>query len=367
MANYAIDDGDGYQITTGLQEHEAHRVAQRIANERNESVYLYEEGSEEGSETETEEIAPDTGRRHRHRANSGSGYTLCPCCGYDTVSNDEDEPELCSDCEEAGCAEDGSEPMCDLREEDMSTNARRQRQSSRCDWQTGYGLPHTEQCTKRAIPGSPYCREHSKDFKDRYPGQAYPVDRFHKNSSDYWVWALGRDKKPLTSEGPWGPYDYQGARSYARISATNGTHDRAVSIGKDPTAPSFEIMRVYRAGTGEHKYGVAQMIGAPMEANARRANASEPTYGQVARKALSLLSTEAERKNWERSETSRIEHALHIIESSTYASLEFGAAPGADRRSVGHVSRSIRKLIPGGGWVADRVDDLMIEAYAHGF
>jgi len=130
-----------------------------------------------------------------HR-NAGSGYTHCPCCGYDTVSNDEDEPELCSDCEEAGCAEDGSEPMCDLREEDMSTNARRQRQSSRCDWQTGYGLPHTEQCTKRAIPGSPYCREHSKDFKERYPGQAYPKERFHKNSSEeYWVWAVDKARR----------------------------------------------------------------------------------------------------------------------------------------------------------------------------
>jgi hypothetical protein len=34
-----------------------------------------------------------------------SGYTLCPCCGFDTVSSDETEPELCSDCEEAGCSE----------------------------------------------------------------------------------------------------------------------------------------------------------------------------------------------------------------------------------------------------------------------
>lgn len=39
-----------------------------------------------------------------------SGYTACPCCGYDTVSDDVNEPELCSDCESAGCARDGSEP-----------------------------------------------------------------------------------------------------------------------------------------------------------------------------------------------------------------------------------------------------------------
>jgi hypothetical protein len=96
-----------------------------------------------------------------------------------------------------------------------------------------------------------------------------PERPYKANSSEqYWVWALDRSGKPLTSEGPWGPYDYQGARSYARISATKGSHDRAVSHGKDPSAHSFEIMRVYRAGTGEHKYGVAQRLGAPMEANA---------------------------------------------------------------------------------------------------
>lgn len=34
-----------------------------------------------------------------------SGYTQCPCCGYDTVSSDMAEPEFCSDCEEYGCDE----------------------------------------------------------------------------------------------------------------------------------------------------------------------------------------------------------------------------------------------------------------------
>lgn len=109
-------------------------------------------------------------------------------------------------------------------------------------------------------------------------GHGFKVGSYRSNAAEqYWVWALGRDKKPLTSEGPWGPYDYQGARSYARISATNGTHDRAVSHGKDPASASFEVMRVYAAGSGEHKYGVAQRIGAPMAANARRAPQKKKT------------------------------------------------------------------------------------------
>lgn len=99
-------------------------------------------------------------------------------------------------------------------------------------------------------------------------GRTHSGGRHRRNASEYWVWALGKDRKPLTSEGPWGPYDYTAARQYARIAATNGKHDRAVSAGRDPLASSFEIVRVYKAGTGEHKYGMAQRIGAPMEANA---------------------------------------------------------------------------------------------------
>lgn len=49
-----------------------------------------------------------------------SGYTPCPCCGYDTVSDDVDEPELCSYCEEAGCSVDGEDPHpgCPMSHED---------------------------------------------------------------------------------------------------------------------------------------------------------------------------------------------------------------------------------------------------------
>lgn len=51
---YAIDDGNGDQITTGLRACEAQRVAQRIADERGDSVWLYEVGSD----APADEIAP---------------------------------------------------------------------------------------------------------------------------------------------------------------------------------------------------------------------------------------------------------------------------------------------------------------------
>jgi hypothetical protein len=56
MKTYMVCDGDGYALTDGLQEHEATRVAQSIANHRLESVWL----SENDSESMGEEIEPDT-------------------------------------------------------------------------------------------------------------------------------------------------------------------------------------------------------------------------------------------------------------------------------------------------------------------
>lgn len=62
--NYAIDTGDGNQLTAGLQGYDyARQVAQRIATERGESVYLYEipvPVDEDGEGTgESEEITPE--------------------------------------------------------------------------------------------------------------------------------------------------------------------------------------------------------------------------------------------------------------------------------------------------------------------
>lgn len=40
-----------------------------------------------------------------------SGYTACPCstCFEIAISDDMKHPDLCHECEEAGCARDGSE------------------------------------------------------------------------------------------------------------------------------------------------------------------------------------------------------------------------------------------------------------------
>lgn len=71
-------------------------------------------------------------------------------------------------------------------------------------------------------------------------------------SEQYYVWVLSSGGTPLEGEGPLGPYSLQSAKTFARIGATEGAHDRAVSRGVDPAASSFEIIRVYDAGTGEH-------------------------------------------------------------------------------------------------------------------
>ena len=58
-----LDDGNGNSIFEGMQEVPARRSAQRIANERGESVFLYEagrsDGDDEDSEIESEEIEPE--------------------------------------------------------------------------------------------------------------------------------------------------------------------------------------------------------------------------------------------------------------------------------------------------------------------
>jgi len=51
--NYAIDDAQGNRLTAGLPENRARQVAQRMANERREPVYLYGIGiHEDGPTTE---------------------------------------------------------------------------------------------------------------------------------------------------------------------------------------------------------------------------------------------------------------------------------------------------------------------------
>ena len=71
------------------------------------------------------------------------------------------------------------------------------------------------------------------------------------NTSLYYVWVLSPSGDPLSGEGPYGPYDLESGKTFARIAATEGEHDRAVSRGLDPQSPSFAVVRHYRRGTGE--------------------------------------------------------------------------------------------------------------------
>lgn len=79
-----------------------------------------------------------------------------------------------------------------------------------------------------------------------------------------------------------------------------------------------------------------------------------PTYAEVAHKALTLLPRKAERNGWGHVEEKQIEHALRVIEQSTYASREY-------QRTL-----SIRKLVPSSR-IADRVEALLLETYAYEF
>lgn len=80
-------------------------------------------------------------------------------------------------------------------------------------------------------------------------------DYGHLSNAGYYVWPMAAGSTtPLVGEGPFGPYDYANARTTARIRATNSrSHDYAVSRGRDPEARGFEIERVYKAGSGEHR------------------------------------------------------------------------------------------------------------------
>lgn len=72
-----------------------------------------------------------------------------------------------------------------------------------------------------------------------------------RNSSQHYVWVLtARSDEPLSSEGPFGPYTLSVADQFARIGASEGVHDRAVSLGKDPEARGFQVLRRYAARSG---------------------------------------------------------------------------------------------------------------------
>jgi len=73
--------------------------------------------------------------------------------------------------------------------------------------------------------------------------------RMIANEGHYYVWPLDHSGRPLKTEGPFGPYELDTARTTARIRATKGRHDYAVTRGGQFKASN--VQRHYRAGTGE--------------------------------------------------------------------------------------------------------------------
>jgi len=52
-------------------------------------------------------------------------------------------------------------------------------------------------------------------------------------------------------KAPYGPHPLRIAEQMARIGATEGVHDRAVSLEREPEAHGFRIERRYQARSGE--------------------------------------------------------------------------------------------------------------------
>jgi hypothetical protein len=104
-------------------------------------------------------------------------------------------------------------------------------------WQERHG--------EKPIPADPYERKSSAiDALNVVAGHT------HRPNASHYVWVLPpRSDTPL-SEGPYGPMSLARASQMARIAATEGVHDRAVSVGSDPESSSFAIARRYAARTG---------------------------------------------------------------------------------------------------------------------
>jgi hypothetical protein len=66
----------------------------------------------------------------------------------------------------------------------------------------------------------------------------------------YYVWIVQKDGTPLL-EGPYGPHELGDAKSFARIGATNGAHNRVVTRSKHPEHEGFRPVVEYEAGTGK--------------------------------------------------------------------------------------------------------------------
>lgn len=81
-----------------------------------------------------------------------------------------------------------------------------------------------------------------------WPGSGSAPRLAPNPDAKYFVWVVNRRGEPL-DEGPYGPHLLDAAKTHARISATNGEHDRVVTRGANPD--TLEVVRHYRAQTGE--------------------------------------------------------------------------------------------------------------------
>ena len=69
-----------------------------------------------------------------------------------------------------------------------------------------------------------------------------------RNGQQYYVWVVDEDGYPFDYDGVSGPHELQNAKDYARIAASTGKRARAVTLGSDPLAKTFKVVRVYEAG-----------------------------------------------------------------------------------------------------------------------
>jgi hypothetical protein len=94
----------------------------------------------------------------------------------------------------------------------------------------------------------PVCNDWDLLSEEEQEGRRFGMDP----NASYYVWVVApHSDTPLSSEGPYGPHPLRIAEQMARIGATEGVHDRAVSLGRDPEAHGFRIERRYQARSGK--------------------------------------------------------------------------------------------------------------------
>jgi len=100
-----------------------------------------------------------------------------------------------------------------------------------------------------ALPPELELDEICSDWYD-WPGSGATPNRAPDPEARYYVWVVTAHGEPLR-EGPYGPHALAAAKTFARVSATEGKHDRVVTVGANPKSKNFQVVRRYKARTGE--------------------------------------------------------------------------------------------------------------------